>query len=58
MVATGAGRTSPFSFIALHHFHGAGTQVAPDATAFGLRRKHFLMEIVAAWDPGEKEDTT
>jgi hypothetical protein len=57
MVAAGASRTSPFSFITLHHFHGAGTQVAPDATAFGLRREHFLMEIVAAWDPGEKEDS-
>jgi hypothetical protein len=56
MFAAGAARTSPFSFIALHHFHGAGTQVAPNATAFGLRREHFLMEIVAAWDPGEKED--
>jgi hypothetical protein len=56
VVAAGAARTSPLSFIALHHFRGAGTQVAPDATAFGLRREHFLMEIVAAWDPSEKED--
>lgn len=51
IVAAGAARTSPLSFMALHHFHGSGTRVAPDATAFGLRRKHFLMEIVAAWDP-------
>jgi hypothetical protein len=43
------------SFIALHHFHGPGTQVALDATAFGLRRKHFLLEIVAAWDPTSTE---
>jgi hypothetical protein len=56
VVAAGAARTSPLSFIALHHFHGPGTQVAPDATAFGLRREHFLMEIVAAWDPSGKED--
>ena len=56
VVAAGASRTSPLSFIALHHFHGPGTQVELDATAFGLRRKHFLMEIVAAWDPSSKED--
>jgi Berberine and berberine like len=31
-------------------------QVDPDAIAFGLRREHFLIEIVAAWDQGDKED--
>ena len=56
VIAAGAARTSSLSFIAVHHFHGAGTQVAPDATAFGLRRNHFLMEIVAAWDPVGKEN--
>jgi Berberine and berberine like len=56
VVSAGATRTSSFSVIALHHFHGPGAQVAPDATAFGLRREHFLMEIVAAWDPSWKED--
>lgn len=57
LVAAGTARTSPLSFIAMHHFHGPGTQVALDATAFGLRRKHFLLEIVAAWDPTSKEDS-
>jgi hypothetical protein len=57
IAAAGAARTSPLSFIALHHFHGPGTQVAPDATAFGLRQQHFLMEIVAAWDPNATEDS-
>jgi FAD/FMN-containing dehydrogenase len=56
VAAAGAARTSPLSFIALHHFHGVGTQLAPDATAFGLRRQHFLMEIVAAWAPSGKEE--
>ena len=46
----GASRTSPLSFIALHHFHGAATRVAPDVTAFSMRRTHFMIEIVAAWD--------
>ena len=52
----GAARTSNLSFIALHHFHGAGTRVAPDATAFGMRRKHFMIEIVAAWEPSSKDE--
>jgi FAD binding domain/Berberine and berberine like len=56
VVAAGTTRTSPASVIAFHHFHGPGTEIAPDATAFGLRRKHFLMEIIAAWEPNQKED--
>jgi hypothetical protein len=51
LVAAGSTRTSPISVIALHHFHGAATRVPLDATAFGLRREHFLVEIVAAWEP-------
>jgi len=34
----------------LHHFHGVGTRVASSATAFGLRRRHFMVEIVASWE--------
>jgi FAD/FMN-containing dehydrogenase len=51
VVEAGNKRTSPLSFVAIHHFHGPGTAVSPDATAFNLRRSHFLMEIGAAWDP-------
>jgi hypothetical protein len=43
--------TSPLSLIAWHHFRGAPTRVAPDATAFGLRKQHFMMDILAAWEP-------
>ncbi|HVJ51194.1 MAG TPA: FAD-binding oxidoreductase [Aliidongia sp.] len=52
-IEAGGVRTSPYSFIALHHCHGAPTRVAKDATAFGQRRNHFMMEIVAAWGPGD-----
>jgi FAD/FMN-containing dehydrogenase len=52
----GQERTSPLSLIALHHFHGAGTRVPAGATAFNLRRAHFLMEIVAVWDPSSHRD--
>jgi FAD/FMN-containing dehydrogenase len=51
VIQAGEERTSRLSFVAIHHFHGPGTEVAPDATAFHLRRSHFLMEIGAAWEP-------
>jgi FAD/FMN-containing dehydrogenase len=50
VVASGARRTSPYSFLVLHYVHGPATRVAPDATAFFQRRNHFMMEIGAAWD--------
>jgi FAD/FMN-containing dehydrogenase len=56
IVAAGSSRTSRFSMVALHHFHGAPTQVPAKATAFGLRREHFLVEIIAAWDPHDGID--
>lgn len=34
-----------------HHVHGAATRIPAEATAFGLRQEHFMLEIVAAWDP-------
>jgi hypothetical protein len=34
-----------------HHCHGASTQVAADATAFGMRDPHFTALIYAAWEP-------
>ena len=36
---------------------GRAHRLTPDATAFGLRQQHFLMEIVAAWDPNATEDS-
>ena len=52
-----ATRTSPFSLLVLHQFHGAAARVAPDATAFALRRDHLLAEVIAVWEAGaEGED--
>jgi FAD/FMN-containing dehydrogenase len=55
IVRAGRHMTSPFSIIALHHFHGAGTRVHPDATAFRQREAHFLVETIAAWVPTSYE---
>lgn len=51
-----ARKTSPHSVVNWHHFHGAATRVAPDATAFGLRRDHFMVEIFAGWKPDGKNE--
>jgi hypothetical protein len=36
-----------------HEFKGAASQVATEATAFGLRRDHVLVEILAAFTDSE-----
>jgi FAD/FMN-containing dehydrogenase len=46
-----AGRSSPYSMVNWHHLHGAATRIPAEATAFGVRREHFMLEIIAAWDP-------
>jgi len=56
LIAAGSARSSATSTIALHHFHGAGTRIATASTAFGLRRRHFMIEIVASWEPAGGDD--
>jgi len=51
LVAGGANRTSPSSTIILQHFRGLPTQLPPSSTAFGLRREHVMIEVIACWDP-------
>ena len=53
VVRAGETRTSGFSGIAIHHFHGAATRVPVTQTAFGIREQHFLVELLAAWNPRE-----
>jgi FAD/FMN-containing dehydrogenase len=56
LVAAGSNRTSPLAMIAMHHFHGAATRIPEVGSAFGLRREHFLVEAIAAWDPEDEEN--
>ena len=44
-----ANAVSPGCAIITHEFKGAASRVAADATAFGLRRDHLLVEILAAF---------
>jgi hypothetical protein len=46
-----ARKTSPYSIVNWHHFHGAATRIPAQAIAFGLRQEHFMVEIVAGWEP-------
>jgi hypothetical protein len=48
-------RTSPLSSVIIHHCHGAAAEVAPEATAFGMRRPHFTALIYAAWTPATSD---
>jgi hypothetical protein len=34
-----------------HHFHGTATRIPAEAIAFGLCQEHFMVEIVASWEP-------
>jgi hypothetical protein len=43
--------------VSLHSFGGAATRVAPEATAFGTRDPHQLVEIIAVWTDARKSPT-
>lgn len=54
-IAYGSARTSPFSAIVFYHIHGAATRIDPGATAFALRREHYILEMIAKWAEGEAQ---
>ena len=43
---------SPGCAVFTHEFRGTASRVPADATAFGLRRDHVLVEILATFDDG------
>jgi len=49
-------RTTPGQYIVLHHFCGAAARILPDATAFGMRDSHYLVEAIASWAGGDSEE--
>jgi hypothetical protein len=46
---------SPGCALFTHEFKGAASRVPADGTAFGLRRDHLLVEILATMDEGADE---
>jgi FAD/FMN-containing dehydrogenase len=53
LIESGESRESPLSVLAIQSFHGVPTRIPLQTTAFGLRGKHFLASIVAAWDESD-----
>jgi FAD/FMN-containing dehydrogenase len=51
IVTAVARKTSPHSMVNWHHFHGAATRIPAEAMAFGSRQEHFMVEIIAGWQP-------
>jgi hypothetical protein len=48
-------KTSPHSIVVWHHFHGAATRIPAERIAFGLRQDHFMIEIIACWEPDRSD---
>ena len=53
LIRAGDTRTSAFSGVVIHHFHGAAARTPIEDSAFGIRRPHAMVEILAAWDPAD-----
>jgi hypothetical protein len=53
LVDAGDTRASAYSGFAIHHCHGAATRVPIEQTAFGVRERHFVVEVLTAWEPGD-----
>ena len=53
LIDAGDSLTSSLSSIFIHHFHGASIRVPVEATAFSLRRRHHVVEVLAAWEPDQ-----
>jgi hypothetical protein len=47
----------PTSAIVVHDFHGTPAAVPWNATAFPLREEHFVVEIIAGWNPSAQGDS-
>jgi FAD/FMN-containing dehydrogenase len=50
MIAAMESAVSPGCMLVTHEFKGAASRIAADATAFGLRRDHVMIEVIAAFD--------
>ncbi|RJQ81017.1 FAD-binding oxidoreductase [Pseudonocardiaceae bacterium YIM PH 21723] len=46
-----AARGASAAFINIHHFHGASTRTAIESSAFGIRREHFMVELIELGSP-------
>jgi Berberine and berberine like len=56
IIAAGNHSPSPRSIITVQSFHGTPTRIPLESTAFGLRQRHFLVLIIAAWDENTEDN--
>ncbi|GAA5188368.1 FAD-dependent oxidoreductase [Rugosimonospora acidiphila] len=55
LVRAGDTVTTPLSSVPISHFHGAAARVPVESTSFGLRQEHLMVEMLATWEPGDRE---
>jgi FAD/FMN-containing dehydrogenase len=53
IVAAVDARSSEFSVISWQYLRGAAARVPVAATAFAQRSDHFMLQIIATWEPSE-----
>ncbi|WP_063129794.1 FAD-binding oxidoreductase [Nocardia fusca] len=53
LTLAGSPLTSPLSAVSVHTLLGAGARVPAAETAFGNRDPHFMIEIIALWEPDD-----
>lgn len=56
LIAAARKIVSPTQAIVLHDFHGTATRIGNAETAFALRNDHYVVEVIAGWDPKSVED--
>jgi FAD/FMN-containing dehydrogenase len=55
LIAASETRPSPGSHLIVQHLHGAAARVDPAATAFALRREHYVIGMIGCWSEGPSE---
>ncbi len=58
LVSAALDRPAGMSLINIHQFHGAAARVAPEATAFALRKEHYAIVNIGMWVEGTGEAET
>ena len=51
LIAAGNDKTSTHSVVLWHHLRGRAARIPVEATSFGIRAEHFMVEVIACWDP-------
>ena len=50
-------KRSPQTIIVLEHVHGAASRIASDETAYGIRREHWSLNIMASWETPDQDES-